>query len=398
VSEARVAYGKAQTEVAQRERQTGSEVESARDAVEKARRELEILEKSNAVELETAQKELEHQRLLEESAQIECKRQQRLGSPEVGLVSRQQVEQAERSLRAASFAVSVAEKALTLMKERQTSQMEQKRNQIASAEFKLRSAEAAQKPGSQRGQEGLLGAKKRLERAERDVADATMKAPVAGTVVLGAYRDYATRIQRPLKVADSVGSGDRIATISDLSRLEISLPIEETFIAPVKAGQEVNLTFQAVPGRRYSGKVESISPAARQANWWENSSLKAGARYFMARVTVLRPDAKLRPGLQCNAQIVLKRLRDVLVAPVSAVVRKEGADFVYVRRGAGGQPALPALSGVEGSVSNGPSAPTGFVRQRVVTGDRNEDAIVITKGLRPGDVVALEDPTATGEK
>jgi hypothetical protein len=52
------------------------------------------------------------------------------------------------------------------------------------------------------------------------------------------------------------------------------------------------------------------------------------------------------------------------------LVKRDGADLVFVRRSSRLAP------------------------QRVTTGDRSEEAVVITKGLRAGDIIALEDPTA----
>jgi len=370
VDTARVDQSKAQAEVAQRERQAGSEVETARNALEKAQRELEIMQKSNATELETAKQELEHKRMLEESARLECERKRRLAASEIGLVSRQDLEQAERSLRSAAFARSVADKALALMQQNQAAQVKGKQDEIASAQFKLTTAEAAQKPGGERGRDMLLAANKRLERALRDLEGATLKAPVAGTLVIGNTWDNDARTLRPFKVGDVIWGGQQVATITNLSRLEVAVPIEETAIAPLKVGQEADLTFDAVPGKHYRGKVASITPSARRVDSWENPNLKPGARYFMARITLLRPDSKLRPGLQCKARIVLKRLRNVLAVPLSAVVKRDGADLVFVRRSSRLAP------------------------QRVTTGDRSEEAVVITKGLRAGDIIALEDPTA----
>ncbi len=374
LGDARLAYANAQNKIAQQERDRNTEIENSRHAVEQAKRELEILQKSNATELDTAQKELEHKRLLEESARLERDRKQRLANPEIGLASRQDFEQAERSLRSATFAVTAAEKALELMQKRHASQVEQKQSETANAEYKLKSAEEAVKPASEAARYSIQSMKERLERAQRDLDQAVIKAPVAGTVVLAAPRDYQTTVVRPFQVGDNVYAGVRVATISNVSRLEVNLSIEETAIAPVKVGQEVMLSVDAVPGKTYRGAVATIASSARPSDPWDNPDLKANARYFMVRVTVNRPDAKLRPALKCKGRIVFKRLKNVLAVPLSAVVHPRKNDCVFVLRG------------------------PRFSLQTVKTGDRNDEAVVITAGLRPGEVVALEDPTAAVEE
>jgi RND family efflux transporter MFP subunit len=374
VDEARLAYANAQARVAQQERTSKSQVEEAGHAVQQAQRELEVLLKSNATELEAAQKELEHKRVLEESARLEYERQQRLAAPEVGLVPRQSVEQAERALRAATFAVTTAEKALEFTQKQQKSKAEQKQNEVSNLDYKLRSAEEATRPAAEAARYAVESTKERLERAQKDVEQATLKAPAAGSLVLGIYTDWRTRTSRPFQVGDDVGPGRRLATISDLSCLEVNLRIEESRIARVAPRQEVILTFEAVPGRTYRGTVASISPSALRGEPWQDPNTRAELKYFTVKVPVRNPDARLRPGLKCKGQIVLGRLRDVLAVPLSGVVRRGGHDFVYVQQ------------------SNG------FSARMVQTGARNEEAVVIKKGLKSGDVVALQDPTAPSEE
>lgn len=374
LEEARLAYSDAQARIAQQQRQSKSDIETAKDALEQAKRELEIMQKSQATELDTAEKELKHQQLLADSARLEAERQRRLASPEIGLVSRQQAEQAERSLRAADFSLTTAQKSQEFMKKQHASQVQQKQNEIANAEYRVSTAEAALKPAGQAARYSIESTKKRLERAQKDLEQAIVRASSAGTVVLGMYSDNTTRSQRPIKVGDSVWGGYRIALISNLSRMEVYLPIAETAISPVRVGQEALLTFEAIPGKSYSGRVESISPSARQIDTWENPNLKAGTEYFIVRVKVIHPDSKLRPALKCRALVVRKRLKSALAVPLSAVVRRQGKDFVFVREG------------------------DSFAPRPVTTADRNEEAVVIARGLRAGEVVALEDPTGAREE
>jgi RND family efflux transporter MFP subunit len=270
--------------------------------------------------------------------------------------------------------VTTAEKALELMRQRQSSQVEQKKAEMANAEFKLKSAEEAVKPASEAARYSIRSTKERLERAQRDLDEAVIKAPVAGTVVLGNFWDDAARSARPFKVGDTVHRGTRVAMLTNISRLAVNLPIEETCIAPVKVGQEAILTFDAVPGKTYRGAVESIAASARRIDPWEAQDLKASARYFMVTVGVKQPDAKLRPALKCKARIVIKRLKNVLAVPLSAVIRRGQDDRVFVLRS------------------------SRFYLRKVKTGDRNEEAVVITAGLRPAEVIALEDPTAAVEE
>lgn len=373
LDDARLAYSNSLAQVAQAEREQKNEVETARNAVEQAKRELELLLKTNATELEEAQKELDYNRLREQSARLEYERKERLASPEVGLVPRDDVEQAGRDLRSAEFAVTTAEKNLDFRKKEQASKVEQKRSDIADAEYKLKVAEAAVATGVESARYNIESRKDRLQAAEDRLAMTVVKAPASGIAVLGTCY-WNVDQPRPLKVGDDVWSGLSIATISDLSCLEVRLPVDQSRIAPVRVGQEALLTFEALPGKTYHGVVEYISPSATEALFYDDPTVTPGARRFTVRISVKDPDARLRPGLKCKVQIVLDRLEKALAVPLSAVIREGGRDYVYVRR------------------SNNP------VRQRVGTGPRNEEAVVIRRGLKAGDVVALQDPTGGAEE
>jgi HlyD family secretion protein len=371
--EARLAYSNAQSEVAQAERDRNRDVEQARYAVEQAKRELEVLLKANATELEENGKELEHKRILAESARLEYDRQKRLGSPEVGLVSRSEVEQAQRALRNAEFAVTTAGKALEFLKKQHASKVEQKKNDVADAEYKLKTAEDSVKPGIEAARYSIESRKERLDRVQERLEEATIKAPASGVVVVGMTWDRQTMTTRPYQVGDEIGGRGGLATITDMSCLQVRLPVEQSRIASVKVGQEALLTFVALPGRTYHGVVGHISPSARRADPWDDPNLAPGTTYFTVTVSVKDPDARLRPGLQCKVQIVFQRLRKVLAVPVPALVRKGGRDIVYVRNG------------------------NGFAARNVEIGDRNEEAVVIKKGLKSGEVVALQDPTGQSQ-
>jgi len=374
LDDTRLAYSSAQAKVAQDARAGSTDVENARHAVEQGERELEVMLKANATELQGAENDLEQNRLVAERSQLDCERQRRLASPEIGLVSRHDVEQAERALRAATFAVTTAEKALEFMKKRQKADIEQKKEAIANAEYKLKAAEAAIKPAADAARYSIQSTKERLEEAQKDLEMATIRAPAAGTAVIRTSWDWESGGPHPYRVGDQVNEGARLVSISDMSCMQVNLLVDESRISPVRAGQQVLLTFEAAPGKVYRGTVESISPSASSIDSWDEPTLKKGVRYFTVNVALKDHDSRLRPGLKCKAQIVLGRLNGVLAVPVSALVRRGGHDYVYVHHS------------------------ESFSARQVEIGDRNEEAVVIKKGLKPREVVALRDPTAPAEE
>jgi hypothetical protein len=79
----------------------------------------------------------------------------------------------------------------------------------------------------------------------------------------------------------------------------------------------------------------------------------------------------LRPGLLADVQIEVEKIPNAIHIPASAVFRKEGKLTVFVKQ------------------ANGK-----FQARQVELGKQSESAIVITSGLKEGEIVALSDPTA----
>jgi len=89
-----------------------------------------------------------------------------------------------------------------------------------------------------------------------------IRAPFDGTV-----------ISKDAEVGESImpggmggGSGrGSVATIADLNDLEIECDVQEDFISRVSASQEAEITVDAVPDKKYHGKVRMIIPMGDRA-------------------------------------------------------------------------------------------------------------------------------------
>ena len=78
----------------------------------------------------------------------------------------------------------------------------------------------------------------------------------------------------------------------------------------------------------------------------------------------------LRPGLLADVEIILEKIPDAINIPNQAVFEKDGKQIVYVRNGKGWE-------------------------ERVIKPlKRSESVMVIASGVKPGEIIALADPTA----
>jgi len=78
----------------------------------------------------------------------------------------------------------------------------------------------------------------------------------------------------------------------------------------------------------------------------------------------------LRPGLLADVEIIVERIPNAIHIPAQAIFEKDGQPVVWVQRG------------------------RRFQQRGVKLARRSESTMVISDGLKPGEVIALSDPTA----
>ncbi|NIO72638.1 MAG: HlyD family efflux transporter periplasmic adaptor subunit, partial [Anaerolineae bacterium] len=134
-------------------------------------------------------------------------------------------------------------------------ELDKAKTQVAQAEYTLQKAqadlaemEAGPDPKDvEVAQAKVVTAQADLEEAKAALEAATMVAPFDGTVIdVGA------------EVGDLISSNIVVVTLADLSHLEVKALVDETDISQVEIGQEAEITFDALPGKRFSGRVLSV--------------------------------------------------------------------------------------------------------------------------------------------
>ncbi|MGQ9632822.1 MAG: hypothetical protein ACUVXB_01100, partial [Bryobacteraceae bacterium] len=78
----------------------------------------------------------------------------------------------------------------------------------------------------------------------------------------------------------------------------------------------------------------------------------------------------LRPGLLADVEIIVEKIPNAIYVPAQAVFEKDGRRLVYVQAAEGR-----------------------FQERPVKILKRSESTMVISEGLRPGELIALSDPT-----
>jgi HlyD family secretion protein len=225
---------------------------------------------------------------------------------------------------------------------------------------------------------GRIGQRK--DKATRDLATAQrylsltrLTAPTDGVVnVLPNFRAQGTfgQSQPPFKEGDNVWTGAEIVEIPDLTQLYIDLRLDEVDRGRIQIGQSVKIRVDAIPDREFAAELDYISPIAALV-------FKGGStpeKTFPARATLKNLDARLRPGMSATAEVTIERQPNQLLIPTRASFDKDGKPAVWVQIG------------------------KNFVVRPIQIGKRNDEEMVITGGLKEGEIVTLESPAEAAKK
>ncbi|HEX6276038.1 MAG TPA: efflux RND transporter periplasmic adaptor subunit [Polyangiaceae bacterium] len=188
----------------------------------------------------------------------------------------------------------------------------------------------------------LAAANARAGIAQKNLADALIRAPFSGVVV-----------ERGIEVGEYVAPGRAIATVVETSTLRVELAVPEAATGAAKAGGVVTFEVAAYPGREFSGVIGRLSP-----------KLRTQSRDQLVEVEIDNASGALRPGMFAVARLAVGEDR-LPSLPASAVVGRAPAERVFVVKDS-------------------------RVEERVVsTGQRRGDRVAVKKGVAPGDVVVI---------
>ncbi len=127
--------------------------------------------------------------------------------------------------------------------------------------------------------------------------------------------------QRENRVGDQASPGMIAFRVDDLSRLLVDLEVSEVDINQIREGQEVVMTFDAILGREYRGKVIEVGLVGTEIG---------GIVNFTVTVELLDSDSNVRPGMTSAVNIVIDQLENVLLVPNRAVRVVNNQRIVYV--------------------------------------------------------------------
>ena len=215
----------------------------------------------------------------------------------------------------------------------------------------------------------LARREERVDRLQRQIEAATIRAPTAGLVV------YATSVRRqwwgggegPLQVGSRINPNQDIIVLPNNESMVAQVKVHESLVGKIKPGQQARVRVDAARGTTFTGEVESVGVIAESGGWRDPN-----LREYEVKIALDLDNADhgLKPSMRAEGDLIVGRVEESLAVPLQAVFFEEGESFVYT--------------------------PTGsrFERTTVRVGQRSDSFAEILSGLAAGDRVLLREPTA----
>ncbi|MFT5057731.1 MAG: HlyD family secretion protein [Planctomycetota bacterium] len=163
---------------------------------------------------------------------------------------------------------------------------------------------------------------KELGRLQGQISQGTLLSPVAGLLVLNRGR-----WGEAIKEGDDAYGGSKIGTIPKSDSLVVAAGIHETKLKKIRQGMRCNVTTDAFPGVTVAGTVEFVATMASENNWRRGGN----ERSYKATIKLDSTPEGFRPGMSCNAEVLIEDLTDVLYVPRQCVLFDDGKTIVFVQ-------------------------------------------------------------------
>src|SRR5687768_10750367 len=239
------------------------------------------------------------------------------------------------------------------------SALDEARSALEQAENRQRAASGQLVIARARVAEALANvaqARAAVERAEEELTNATIKAPIRATVLT---RDV--EVGSPVSSILNLGANATLVmTLGDIERVFVRGKVDEADIGRVRLGQTARITTESFPDKTFEGRVTQISPIGVE---------KDNVTTFEVEVSIDNPGKELKANMTANAEIILEEFADSLLVPEPAVL------FDAQRK--------PSVDVVD------PGSKTGRRRVPVTVGVGNGAKMQIRDGVKAGDKVVL---------
>lgn len=241
----------------------------------------------------------------------------------------------------AEEALSQAKTAYEQAKSEQKSNNSQNSSNVQSAKDQLATTKS-------NNSKSLREARKSVDDAKEALANASVTAPMSGTVTAVGVES-----------GDTYSGGDMIE-ISDCSNLQVSATITEYDIADIKKGQKVIILTDATGETEIEGKITYValttgsslsssgSSGSSDGGSASMSSSSSSSSGYEVRIKITDKNDTLRSGMTAKCSIILEEASDVYAVPYDAIqTDSSGNNVIYVKDSSGTKKEISVTKGME---------------------------------------------------
>ena len=215
-------------------------------------------------------------------------------------------------------------------------------------------------------QAALVRARTNLDLSQQRLEDATVRAPISGTVI----EKTVSLGQVITSGTSSLGGGTTLIKMADLNKVRVRALVTEADIGTIQPNMGATVTVDAYPDRPFRGAVEKVEPQA---------VVQQSVTMFPVLITISNVEGLLKPGMNGEVSILIDRRDNVVAVPNDAIrnVREAATaatalglnpDSVQAQIRAQMASMGGGMGGRQGG-GNGGAAPTGAVTPNVSRGD-----------------------------
>ncbi|MBN1550272.1 efflux RND transporter periplasmic adaptor subunit [bacterium] len=179
-----------------------------------------------------------------------------------------------------------------------------------------------------------------------------VKSPISGVVV-----DVFVESGEP------INPGDQICKVARIDSLKTTVEVDENDIVHFEKGQDVRVTWRALPDQIFMGKIHEIAMSADPEQ-----------RSFAVEILIDNENNMLRSGVFVTVDIRILNKDNVIIVPRNAVFRNDTEAFVFIAQ--------------DGKA----------VKKTVQLGLESGNRIEIISGLDLGDLLIIEGQTMVDDQ
>jgi len=200
----------------------------------------------------------------------------------------------------------------------------------------------------------IAEAEAKLDFDKTNFEKAIIRSPIDGIVL-------ARKVEPGQTVAASLQTPVLFTLAEDLTQMELLVDVDEADVGQVREGQIATFTVDAYPDQRFPAKINQVRYAAKTVD---------GVVTYETVLIVDNSTLLLRPGMTATADIIVKKLENVLLIPNTAL---RFTPPLEKKSGAGGRGLMGALL---------PHPPRGEPQNRKELGSGNQQQVWTLRGSK----------------